>query len=154
MEIRVTGVAEDAGLDPLWRALDEESTFMMLEPGERGAPAPPQKSYRVVALDGFEAVGIVEVHVRPWARTRHRGHLLVGVRESHQSRGIGRTLLGEAVVNARRVGLRKLELTVQASNARALRLYRSIGFETEGMRRRAMVVEGREVDELYMGLLL
>ncbi len=41
-----------------------------------------------------------------------------------------------------------------ASNARAIRLYRRVGFVVEGRRREALRVDGRYVDELYAGLLL
>ncbi len=57
----------------LWMILDSESTYMPAEPGERGRTDLPALSYRVV----------------PYARVRHRGRLMTGVRSSHQGRGFG-----------------------------------------------------------------
>lgn len=39
-------------------------------------------------------------------------------------------------------------------NRRALNLYLGCGFQVEGLRRGALVVHGRRIDEYYMGLLL
>jgi RimJ/RimL family protein N-acetyltransferase len=41
-----------------------------------------------------------------------------------------------------------------AHNERAIRLYERMGFEREGIRRRALRVDGEWVDELFMALLL
>jgi len=144
----------DAALDDLWRALDGESAYMLAEPGERGRTDLPVVSYRVVGWDDDVATGLVEVRVGRYARVRHRGQLMMGVRSSHQGRGIGRALLEAAVDHARTIGLVKLELTVQAGNTIALNLYRSCGFEVEGRRRAAMRIDDGLADEFYMGLLL
>ena len=55
---------------------------------------------------------------------------------------------------ARSVGARKMTLGVFATNARAIRLYRRLGFRVEGRLRDQAVVEGRPVDELLMALWL
>lgn len=44
--------------------------------------------------------------------------------------GIGRALLMEAMIGFREVGLSTVQLEVCARNTRAVRLYRSVGFET------------------------
>ena len=154
MTIRLGPLGPDTALDDLWRALDGESTYMLAEPGERDEVDLPVLSYRVVDWDGDVAAGLAEVRVGRYARVRHRGHLMMGVRSSHQGRGIGRALLKAAVGHARSIRLVRLELTVQVGNTVALDLYRSCGFEVEGRRRAAMLVEGELVDEFSMGLVL
>lgn len=51
-----------------------------------------------------------------------------------QHRGIGRRLLAEAMAAARRRGCQEMFLEVRASNAAAIRLYSSSGFEAVGRR--------------------
>ncbi|MCK2215723.1 GNAT family N-acetyltransferase [Actinomadura sp. ATCC 31491] len=77
-----------------------------------------------------------------------------GERDPSAGRGLGRRLLERAVTEARQAGLARLELTVMCHNRPALGLYLACGFQVEGLRRSALEVGGRRVDEYYMGLLL
>jgi RimJ/RimL family protein N-acetyltransferase len=51
-------------------------------------------------------------------------------------------------------GFAKAELAVFAPNRRARRLYESLGFIEEGIRRRHVRIRGEYVDEILMGLWL
>src|SRR5207247_9437332 len=51
-------------------------------------------------------------------------------------------------------GFEKAELAVFATNARARRLYESLGFVEEGVRRSHVRIRGAYVDEVRMGLWL
>lgn len=153
--IRLAGPDDAALILDLQLALDRESAFMLMEPGERERLEDlPDLSYRVVAVEGGRLVGHVNVVVQPFARVRHRGHVVMGIRASHTGKGLGRRLLDAAIVQARDRGLRRLELTVMTHNQAALALYTRCGFQIEGLRRTAARVDGRWVDEHYMGLLL
>jgi ribosomal protein S18 acetylase RimI-like enzyme len=57
------------------------------------------------------------------------------VAHEHRRRGIGRTLLEQAVEWARANGIEKLELHVFPHNEPAIKLYEQFGFEHEGLRR-------------------
>ncbi|GLZ09523.1 N-acetyltransferase [Actinomadura sp. NBRC 104412] len=155
LRIRLADAGDDASLFDLRSALDRESRFMMLEPGERERhDGLPSRSFEVVAEEGGRLIGYVGVSVLPYARARHCGHLVVGVRASHTGRGVGRALLDATVRQARQRGLRRLELTVMTHNRAALALYTRCGFQVEGLRRGSLQVDGEQVDEYYMGLLL
>ncbi|HYJ68071.1 MAG TPA: GNAT family N-acetyltransferase [Nocardioidaceae bacterium] len=78
----------------------------------------------------------------------------MGVDTSGSGRGIGAALLGEGVAEARRRGLRRLELTVMTDNLRAIGLYLRGGFQIEGCRRQPLLRDGIVVDEYYMARLL
>ena len=56
----------------------------------------------------------------------------LGVEAGWRSRGIGRALLQALIERARDDGHSSLSLSVDARNAQALALYRSLGFETVG----------------------
>lgn len=62
---------------------------------------------------------------------RHHGHLAqVAVAPEFQGRGVGHRLLAHTIARLSELGLDSLSLMVSAGNERALRLYRSMGFET------------------------
>lgn len=70
-------------------------------------------------------------------------------------RGIGRQATAFALNHAfRRENLNRVALTVLASNERAIRLYRRMGFVEEGRFRQAQFKEGHYVDVVAMGLLI
>jgi RimJ/RimL family protein N-acetyltransferase len=54
---------------------------------------------------------------------------------------------------ARALPLARVELAVRADKARAIALYRKVGFEVEGRRQRAMQVDGVYYDDIIMALL-
>jgi GNAT superfamily N-acetyltransferase len=63
---------------------------------------------------------------------RMDGEYIIFVCEGFRNRGIGSALTGVAVESARRLGLSRLWLTVDAVNFRAIRLYRNAGFTSVG----------------------
>ena len=72
-----------------------------------------------------------------------------------QGRGYGNRLLSEALDRARAVpGLEQVLLTVPTASRRAREVYLSAGFESWGVLKRAMLVDGRYLDEESMVLRL
>ena len=85
----------------------------------------------------------------------HCGVLGIGVHPQYRGKGIGQRLLTEALWRrARQGGLEKVELEVYASNRSAKALYEKLGFEVEGIRKRARKLDGAYEDVILMGLLL
>ena len=88
-------------------------------------------------------------------RTRHAGEFGITVTRGCQGVGLGRRLMAMLIDWARRGGIvRKINLLVRADNEAAIALYASLGFETEGRKRRDMLVGGTFHDALLMGLLV
>jgi ribosomal protein S18 acetylase RimI-like enzyme len=85
-----------------------------------------------VLEDGGETVGALAL-----PPTGTAGILSVGmwVLPTHRGRGGGRLLM-EAALAARPDGVHKIELEVWPENEAAVALYRAMGFEQEGLRRR------------------
>ncbi len=50
--------------------------------------------------------------------------------------------------------LHRIELTVMEHNTRAFALYKKTGFETEGIKRDSLKINGHYVNEHYMALLI
>lgn len=164
-EIRpITEADAEAFLD-LCQRLDEETAFMMLEPGERqttldeqrariaGILTAPNSMIFVVEHEG-QLVGYLAAMGGGYRRNRHSAHLVIGIRQVFAVRGLGTRLFQALEAWAPGVGLHRLELTVMAHNAAGLALYRKMGFQVEGVRVHSLRVDGRWVDELSMAKLL
>jgi ribosomal protein S18 acetylase RimI-like enzyme len=90
------------------------------------------------------------------AATRHIVRLTIVVHRGHEGRGIGRRLLTALIEWARAMPhVRKIELNVRATNARAIRLYRSLGFEEQGRQLERICIDDQTfIDDLEMGLFV
>ncbi len=104
----------------------------------------------VAELDGA-VVGMAGLHVGG-SKRRHVGDVGIMVGDEHQGRGIGRALMMALLELAdAHLGLVRVELEVASENVAAIRLYESLGFEREGLKRSPFMIDGRLVDLLVMG---
>jgi RimJ/RimL family protein N-acetyltransferase len=106
------------------------------------------------AVDESEqVVGWCDINRHHREGYRHSGALGIGLLAAYRGRGIGARLAIAAIRAARLIGIERIELTVWASNIRAIALYRKLGFEQEGVRRRARLIDGQYEDTVEMALL-
>jgi putative acetyltransferase len=90
-------------------------------------------------------------------RARHVAILgTLAVAPDHQGRGVGRAMMNEIVSMLTALGIRRLELLVEADNPRARTFYGSLGFQEEGVQRKAYkrAHQDHYVDEIMMARLL
>ena len=88
-------------------------------------------------------------------KVRHNTVLGITVAKEWRGQGIGRRLIERAITWSRETGvISRIELHVFAGNEGAIRLYKSLGFELEGTRRKALRKDGQYMDDLIMALLL
>jgi ribosomal protein S18 acetylase RimI-like enzyme len=106
-----------------------------------------------VALHEGRVVGWCDVLPADRPALRHGGMLGMGLLPAYRGRGLGRRLIEETLRDARAAGLSRVELSVRADNARAIALYSRLGFQVEGRRRRALLVDGVHHDLMLMALL-
>jgi RimJ/RimL family protein N-acetyltransferase len=165
IRIRIARPYDAAALLDLKRQLDEETAFMMYEPGERDSSvqdlgrelagvARSPNSVILLAELGDQLVGYLELTGGSFRRSRATAYLVIGVRADAAGRGIGTGLLRHAKDWAAAHGLHRLELTVMAHNTRAIRLYERMGFSVEGRRSECLLIDGRFIDELTMAVIL
>lgn len=143
------------------KRLDQESKFMLLEPDERDLSEEQQRSMIsgiiessnsnifIAEVDG-ELVGHITVIGENANRIQHRAYIVIGILQDYVGRGIGRKLFEKVEQWRETAGLTRLELTVMVHNERAIALYKKMGFEIEGIRKRSMRIDGQYVDEYYM----
>ena len=109
------------------------------------------------AFDADQLVGIVAFSREQGHKNRHIGIIYqMYVASEGRGAGYGRALVEALIAQARTLdGLEQLMLDVVASNVAARALYRSLGFEVFGLKRKALKLEdGRYLDEELMVLWL
>jgi len=113
-----------------------------------------QKNPQFVVLIHGNVVGWCDV-VRNTKRTvySHCGTLGIGLLPEFRGQGIGRQLLQTAIGAACQCGMTRIELTVREHNANAIALYKSLGFEIEGLQRNAVRIDGQYQNVYAMALL-
>jgi ribosomal protein S18 acetylase RimI-like enzyme len=108
---------------------------------------------RLIALDGSKVVGWCQIKAGSWEGYTHMGWLQMGVHKEYRGQGIGGTLLDQALQEAKKRGLERVELGVFASNLAAIRLYQNYDFQIEGRKKRARKLDGSYDDIVDMALL-
>ena len=106
---------------------------------------------RIIAELGNTSVGYVDVGPEK-GRTRHIAWLGVFVKKQYWGKGIGATLMEEAIRVAKDYGCKRLMLSVFEGNERALRLYRKMGFKVESTLTEAAYIGGQWRCNFIMGL--
>ena len=164
-EIREAKKTDAEAMIALNERLSRETSFMLLEPEEVSSSIESQTEILqrvsgsedeclLVAEQNDRLIGFIVANRRPFSRVRHCFSIVVGVEELCWGEGLGRRLMSEIESWAISKGANRLELTVLANNSRAIKLYQSCGFSSEGTRRGSMQVSSRLEDELYMAKIL
>lgn len=164
--IRRVEERDTVALLALMRLLDRETAYMLYEPDERQTSVgqqltfirrmleTPNRELFVAETETGELAGYVAALGGSARRNAHKADVVIGVSQEYSGRGVGTRLMEHIEGWARQAGLHKLELTVMAHNARAIALYRKMGFVDEGRQVDSLLVDGRFVDELSMGKIL
>ncbi|WP_322922781.1 GNAT family N-acetyltransferase [Paenibacillus campi] len=165
VSVRIAQIRDAGPLIRMKRRLDEQTTFMLLEPGERMMGESEQRDMIRYALRSANSniflaehegqiIGYLEAMGGKVTRNRHSVYIVVGVLQQYANRGIGRRLFQTMLHWAEDRSIHRLELTVQSTNQRGIHLYRSLGFRIEGVQKEALIVDGQYVDLIQMSLLL
>ena len=101
-------------------------------------------------------IGMVGFRRERGGRVRHKGTIWgMYIAAEVQGRGLGRALIQEAISRASKMpGLEQISLGVISGNSYARNLYASLGFETYGMEKRAIVINGEYHDDELMQVFL
>lgn len=163
--IRPIAVEDTVSYLELCRRLDEETSFMLYEPGERATTLERQRDQIAsildtdnemifVAHDGENLIGHLSVFGGRRHRNRKTVYLVIGVLQAYTGQGVGTALFQVMEEWVRGIGAHRIELTVMTHNGVAMALYKKMGFEIEGTARETLFVDGRYVDEYFMAKLI
>ena len=150
----------------LCQQLDQETQFMLLEPGERIITVEEQRErIRTLLATDNHTILVAEDHQGQlvgqltaiggnFNRNRHTVYLVIGILQEFAGQGVGSQLFAQVEKWARVQAIHRLELTVMVHNERAIRLYQKMGFEIEGVKKHHLRVNDVYVDEYEMAKLL
>ncbi|WP_336498334.1 GNAT family N-acetyltransferase [Psychrobacillus sp. FJAT-51614] len=113
-----------------------------------------ENSNLLLAIMNGQFAGYVLFTGGPAPRALHRASVVIGVKQEFSKKGIASSLMVHGEKWAKEVGISKLELSVIKENIGAQKLYKKLGFEKEGDRKNALIINGHFVDEYYMGKLI
>ena len=101
-----------------------------------------------------QLIGMAGFARSPRIKSRHKGVVWgVYVQPTWRNQGIARGLLQALVERARsNAGLEQINLNVTTDQVAAVRLYKSLGFETYGHEKQALKIDASYVDDYYMVL--
>ncbi|WP_371808845.1 N-acetyltransferase family protein [Adlercreutzia sp. ZJ473] len=136
MEVRAYTPADLVAMIPIWNEVVRDGrAFPQLDEldEETGAAFFAAQSYAAVAVDGGRVIGLAILHPNNVGRCSHVANASFAVSSEARGRGVGRALVADALAHLVPCGFRGLQFNaVVASNARAIRLYESLGFTRVG----------------------
>ncbi|WP_243648702.1 GNAT family N-acetyltransferase [Hazenella coriacea] len=130
----------------------EEARLTPIEQVRQRLESDPNKFNLGAWDEDGRLVGIVTFSRETLIKMQHKANIFaMYVIPEARGKGIARQLLAEVIRRAKQIeGLEKIQLTVAANNVSAVQLYRVLGFETFGVERRALKVQGEYIDEEWM----
>ena len=109
-----------------------------------------QLNFVAVESDG-ELLGHLAINSTSKPRLKHSASFGIAVAKTSRGKGVGRFLMEYLLAYCdEQLNLTRLELEVHANNVAALALYKSFGFEVEGIKRKAVFVEDYLIDIVIM----
>jgi RimJ/RimL family protein N-acetyltransferase len=153
--------SEGAELNQLLKKIESESHNMLYDPGERTTSDQEQtafiermaknaRSTILVARDADQLVGFIAIMGENLNKKFHSRYIAMGVLDEFKGKKIGSRLMEAAIAFCKEQQVTRMELTVVASNERAIKLYQKYGFELEGTKRQSLKIQGKLADEFYM----
>jgi L-amino acid N-acyltransferase YncA len=138
MEIRDARIEDWPRIWPFFREIVRAGdTFAydqrMEEPGARAIwmVGPPARA--TVAVDGEDVLGTANMYANRPGPGSHVASASYMVNSAHRGKGAGRALVEDSLEWARRAGFKAMQFNaVTETNASAVALYRSLGFEVIG----------------------
>lgn len=98
-----------------------------------------------------KVVGMIGMNVSRNPRLRHSAGIGIMVHVDYQGKGIGTALFKKIIDLADNwLMLTRLELAVFVENERAVKLYQSLGFQIEGIKKYGSIRNGKYADEYMM----
>lgn len=108
-----------------------------------------------VALVDKQVIATASVHGGSSPKVQHIGELGIVVAQDYWGLGLGTAMMEELIHWANASGIiKRLELTVQARNTKARKLYEKLGFTLEAVMPRGVKDKGEYLDVCLMSLLI
>lgn len=142
--------------------LDNESEYLLYDPGERNVDINIIKSYLLKIIQNDKSIVYVAVNehnqiigfacgeVPHLKRVSHVMKGNMGVLKNYHGDGIGRMLGKVMLEHAEKVGIKRIELTIVKNNKISFNLSKKFGFELEGIKRCSIKIGDKLYDEYIL----
>ncbi len=159
VSLRTYQASDKEGLVSMYANLSQESLRWSMPPYDRQRierwTSNLENAIILVALARDRIVGHLQISFGTSPRFREMGDLFIYLHQDYQNLGLGAALMSEGLRLARERRKHRIELTVITENHRAIRVYKKLGFQREGVKRENYLGEnGKYYDEIIMGILL
>lgn len=99
-------------------------------------------------------IGVLTLTRESFRKNYHVAVLGIAIRNDFRHVGIGTALMNTSFEWARENGIEKICLEVFSTNNNAISLYRKLGFEVEGIKKKQFKIRGEYVDDILMAKFL
>lgn len=161
-------IPEDAAaILSVMEKISQETPFLVMD--EQGLNLPPEllahhlaaindslNNLLLLAYNDQKLIGMASIRGSEEKRVAHIGEVGISILKEYWGIGLGSILMEELIFwTEESESIRRLELTVQKQNTRAIALYKKFDFQLEAtMKRGALSDEGEFLDVLLMSKLI
>lgn len=107
-----------------------------------------------VVVVNDEVVGWCDIIPKDFSTEKHVGVMGVGLIPEFRGKGLGAKLIKKTMKKAKDIGIKRVELTVNEDNKNAIGLYQKLGFEIEGIKKKARFIDKKYRDVYMMALFI
>ena len=99
----------------------------------------------------YNIIGQCEISNSEWDAASHVGNLGIIVKKKYRDLGIGKRLIDMGIRESKRLNNKeKIMLSCFSTNKRAISLYKKLGFQVVGVRKKQFFIDSKYYDELLM----
>jgi RimJ/RimL family protein N-acetyltransferase len=102
------------------------------------------------AKDGSQIIGFLKITRGKFTKNNHSANLEIYILPEFRKMGVATKLLKAGLKKAKILKIKRIELEVWSNNTPAIRLYKKLGFKTEGKKNNAYRVKNKYVDSILM----
>jgi len=154
-KIRKAIPADSKGIINCMQSVMEEKIYLvseyylLTEHGEQERLKNPD-DLTLVCEENKDIVGVLTIQRGMYKKNRHTANLGIAIKNNFRNKSIGTNMMKEALMWCKDQGIIKVNLEVFSTNINAIKTYRKLGFEYEGVRKKQFIINGEYVDDILM----
>jgi len=123
--------------------------YLLTEHGEQERLKNPD-DLTLVCESNKDIAGVLTIQRGMYKKNRHIANLGIAIKNNFRNKNIGTNMIKEALMWCKDQGIVKVNLEVFSTNIYAIKTYRKLGFEYEGVRKKQFMINGKYVDDILM----
>jgi len=123
--------------------------YLLTEHGEQERLKNPD-DLTLVCETNNDIAGVLTIQRGMYKKNRHTANLGIAIKNNFRNKSIGTNMIKEALMWCKDQGIIKVNLEVFSTNINAIKTYRKLGFEYEGIRKKQFMINGEYVDDILM----